>query len=108
MAADFLWQGTDEDGTESFIAQDQWNIHIAKRIEIADALGLTIRAMTKPESIEPDSNRSDEASRYFRLLTVSAQDTRPSYYLHVSVKYVCQTSGAWFKFYQSCWFERVK
>jgi hypothetical protein len=108
MQTGWLWRGVDQEGIESFITRDQWNTHVAKRVEIADALDLTIRAMTKPESVEPDQNRRDEASRHFRLLTVSAAGIRPSYNLRVSVKYVRQSDGAWFKFYQSCWFQRAK
>lgn len=108
MPPDFLWRGVDQAGIESFIARDQWNAHLDKRIEIIDALDLTIRAMTNPESVEPDKRRPDERSRYFRLLTVSATNARPGYTLIVSVKYVQQPGGAWFKFYQSCWFERTE
>ncbi len=108
MSTTFLWQGVDQEGIESFISRDQWNMHLAKRIEIADAFDLTVRAMTQPESVEPDKQRADEPSRYFRLLTVSATDRRPGYRLRVSVKFVRQPSGDWFKFYQSCWFERAK
>ena len=108
MQTDLLWHGTDREGIESFIARDQWNKHVVKRAEIADAVDLVIRAMTGPERVEPDKNRRDEASRYFRLLIVSAGDLRPGYNLRVSVKYVEQTAGLWLKFYQSCWFERAK
>ena len=108
MQTGWLWCGIDQEEIESFIAHDQWSTHLAKRVETADALDLTIRAMTKPESVEPDQNRPDEPSRYFRLLTVSAADIRSGYNLRVSVKYVRQPNGAWFKFYRSCWFERVK
>ena len=108
MQTDLLWHGTDQEGIESFIAQDQWNNHVAKRTEIADALDLVIRAIVNPERVEPDKNRPDEASRYFRLLIVSAGDIRAGYELRVSVKYVQQATGHWSKFYQSCWFERIK
>ena len=108
MPTDWLWHGRDSEGIESFIAREQWNAHAVKRIEITDALTLTIRAMSQPELVEPDKNRPDETSRYFRLLAVSAENIRPGYSLRVSVKYVRQPDGAWHKFYQSCWFERIK
>ncbi len=105
---DYLWHGTDAEGVQSFIAHDQWHTHILKRVEITDAIDLTVRAITQPQSTEPDRNRPDETTRYFRILTISAQEKRPGYDLRVSVKYVRQPNGAWFKFFQSCWFERKK
>lgn len=108
MPTDWLWRGKDREGIESFIAREQWNVHQAKRVEIADALPLTIQAMTQPESVELDKHRVDETSRYFRIVSVAAYDLRPGYNLWVSVKYVRQPDGTWFKFYQSCWFERAK
>jgi len=108
METNWLWRGVDQDGIESFIAQDQWNAHVAKRIEIADALDLVVSAMTDPESVELDRNRADERQRYFRISTVSAKPARSGYNLRVSVKYVAQGNDVWFKFFQSCWFERAK
>lgn len=108
MPADWLWQGINSDGTASFIAQEQWEIHVRKRPEIRDAFDLTVQAMSHPDKVEPDKHRRDEASRYFRLLMISAENIRPGYCLRVSVKYVLQPNGAWYKFYQSCWFERIK
>ncbi len=108
MHIQFLWRGRDAEGIACFIAKEQWEVHVAKRIEIADALELTIRAMVSPDLIQEDKNRPDERSRYFRILIVSAHEKHPGYDLHVSVKYVRQPTGAWFKFYQSCWFQRSK
>ena len=51
MDTTWLWRGVDRDGIESFIAENQWNAHVAKRIEIADAFDLVVRAMTEPESV---------------------------------------------------------
>lgn len=108
MADEYIWQGTDNEGTPSFIARAQWESHVVKRIEIGEALPLAIRAMLTPERIENDRNRPDQESRYFRLLSVAAENMRRGYILRVSVKYVRQPSGVWHKFYQSCWFERKK
>jgi hypothetical protein len=108
MADEYIWQGTDAEGTPSFIARAQRESHVAKRIEIRQALELAIHAIISPELIETDRNRPDEDSRYFRLLSVSADSLRRGYVLRVSVKYVRQPNTAWHKFYQSCWFERKK
>lgn len=108
MPADWLWQGINGEGITSFIAQEQWEKHVRKRPEIRNAFDLTVQAMLRPDKVEPDKHRQDEASRYFRLLTISAENIRSGYCLRVSVKYVQQPDGAWHKFYQSCWFERIK
>jgi hypothetical protein len=105
---DYIWQGRDREGIDSRIAREQWESHVAKRKEIEPALDLTIRTMIAPETVEPDRQRPDEAKRYFRLLTASADELRPGYRLKVSVKYVLQTLGEWVKFFQSCWFERKR
>ena len=104
--ADSVWQGRDRDGIECHIAREQWEHHVAKRPEIRSALALTVRAMTAPDRTENDKHHLDEARRYFRLLTISAEEIRVGYDLKVSVKYVVQANGNWIKFYQSCWFER--
>lgn len=80
MADEYLWQGTDANGTPSFIARAQWSSHVAKRIEIRDALELAIHAMSNPERIENDRHRPDEELRYFRLLTVTAARLRKAIY----------------------------
>ncbi|MBI3740409.1 MAG: hypothetical protein HY257_01465 [Chloroflexi bacterium] len=108
MASPYLWRGTDKEGVECFIAREQWNAHVVKRPEITDAFDLTVRAMQSPDRVELDPNREDEASRYFRLLVISAEELRVGYELRVSVKYVLQNNGAWFMFFQSCWFERAR
>ena len=48
------------------MSRRQWQDHVAKRPEIADALELTKAAMTTAVSVEPDRHRPvDEEGRYF-------------------------------------------
>lgn len=105
---EWIQHGTQPDGTVFRIARDQWERHVAKRPEIADALELTVTAIRWPERAEPDPHRPDEEARRFRLLTIAAGGEWQGYHLRVSVKYVWQPSGEWVKFYQSCWYERVR
>ena len=106
---ELIWQGVNNEGVTCCIARDhQWERHVAKRPEIADALELTVRAMVAPETVEPDKKHPvDEPRRKFRVLFVKAEGKRKGYRLRVSVKYVRQPSGEWVKFYQSCWFVRA-
>ncbi len=106
---DVLWTGQDSDGIECRMSHRQWQDHVAKRPEIADALDLTKAAMTTAVSVEPDRHRPvDEEGRYFRLLRVSGQGQWSRHCLVVSVKYARQRDNRWTKFYQSCWYERKK
>ena len=107
--SDVLWSGLDREGVECQISRRQWQEHVAKRPEIEDALELTKAAMTAADSVEPDKHRAaDEEQRYFRILRTSGQGRWSCHFLVVSVKCVQQSDGKWIKFYQSCWFERVK
>jgi hypothetical protein len=108
MSQDYLGEGVDSDGINSAISRNQWAQHVTKRVEIASALDLRIRAMIRPDRKLPDRNRTDEKQRYFRLLVISADELRQGYNLIVSVKYLLQQDDAWLKLYQSCWFERTK
>ncbi len=108
MKREIIWRGYNSDNVECQIAAEQWENHVAKRPEIADALELVIHAMLNPERIEPDRNRPDEPMRCFRLLTVNGFGEWEGYWLKVSVKYVRQVTGDWIKFYQSCWYERKR
>jgi len=105
---EIIWRGYNGDDVECQIAAEQWESHVAKRPEIADALELVIQAMVEPEGTEPDKNRPDEPKRRFKLLTVSGLGEWEDYQLKVSVKYVRQITGDWIKFYQSCWYERKR
>lgn len=75
----WLWQGVDQDGIPSFIAREQWEAYVTKRPEIAQALDLTIVAMSQPAIAEPDKHRRDETFRYFRILTIAAEKIRRGY-----------------------------
>ncbi|RKY62337.1 MAG: hypothetical protein DRP95_01710 [Candidatus Latescibacterota bacterium] len=103
---EWISQGTQKDGTLFRIARDQWERHVSKRPEIADALALTNRARWEASNSEPDSGRPDEPRRKFRLLSIPGSGRWQGYVLRVSVKYVKQPDGEWIKFYQSCWYER--
>jgi hypothetical protein len=104
---DVLWNGQDSDGVECQISRRQWQVHVAKRPEIEDALELTKAAMTAAESVESDKHRAaDEEQRYFRILRISGLNQWSRHFLIVSVKYVRQSGDKWIKFYQSCWYER--
>jgi len=105
---EWIWQGNQPDGTAFCIAREQWELHVAKRPEIADALELTVTAMSQPQLAEPDPHRPDEEGRRFRLLSIAAKGEWHGYRLRVSIKYVRQSSGEWIKFYQSCWYERAR
>ena len=116
---EIIWRGYNSDNVECQIALEQWENHVAKRPEIANALELVIQAMLNSEGIEPDKNRPDEPMRCFKLLTVSGFGEWEGYQLKVSVKYVRfahrrlrltvrQVTGDWIKFYQSCWYERKR
>jgi len=98
----WLWRDVDRNGVECCIAEDQWQRHVAKRPEIADALDLTIKAMVTPTKEEPDCHRADEPRRRFRLLAVQGKGRWSQHWLRVSVKLVRQPDGRWIKFYQSC------
>ncbi len=105
---EWLWQGRNHEGIECRIAADQWQRHVAKRPEIAGALELTKRAMVNPAKEEHDPHRSDEPERRFRLLSVPGEGRWNRHWLRVSVKLVRQPDGRWVKFYQSCWYERMR
>ena len=105
---EIIWRGYNSDNVECQIAKEQWERHVVKRPEIANALELVIQAMLNPEGIEPDKNRPDEPTRHFRLLTVNGCGEWEGYQLKVSVKYVRQVTSKWIKFYQSCWYERKR
>jgi len=105
---DMIWSGQQQDGGRGCVAGTQWIGHVARRPEIQGALDLTIQPMVSPETVEPDPARPDEPNRRFRLLAVSGTGAWQGYNLRVSVKYVRQAAEEWVKFYQSCWYERVR